>query len=241
MQVDSENFIDSSNNPHLIGNRYSMRSRRRKIYDDGDFREVVKNFYALISEINKSSLFMQQNPQVANKKIQKNVPLKTKQQSNVQNKKPQQKKPISQDVKKNDLYNFKKEPIYSQVAFQTQPYFNHQQYQSFSHNYMNPFYNNLPSQLQIISRNQLNNGQLKRNSYHIAISYFIYIQSTGQEQYESRDPTMYAKKKLKETNSDVIKQLDNLVSNEKQSPLQERTNKQLNQEEQKEDIIEQTK
>lgn len=36
-----------------------MRSRRRKIYDDGDFKEVVKNFYALISEINKSTIFIQ--------------------------------------------------------------------------------------------------------------------------------------------------------------------------------------
>ncbi|CAD8141838.1 unnamed protein product [Paramecium pentaurelia] len=231
MQVDSENFIDSSNNPQLIGNRYCMRSRRRKIYDDGDFREVVKNFYALISEINK----------IANKKIQKTVPLKTKQQSNVQNKKPQQKKPQQQDVKKNDLYNFKKEPIYSQVAFQAQPYFNHQQYQQFSHNYMNPFYNSLPSQLQIISRNQLNNGQLKRNSYHIAISYFIYIQSSSQEQYESRDPTMNAKRKIKETNSDVIKQLDNFITNQKQPPFQQPTHQSYDQEEQKEDIIEQSK
>ncbi|CAD8048102.1 unnamed protein product [Paramecium primaurelia] len=231
MQVDSENFIDSSNNPQLIGNRYCMRSRRRKIYDDGDFREVVKNFYALISEINK----------IANKKIQKTVPLKTKQQSNVQNKKPQQKKPQQQDVKKNDLYNFKKEPIYSQVAFQAQPYFNHQQYQQFSHNYMNPFYNSLPSQLQIISRNQLNNGQLKRNSYHIAISYFIYIQSSSQEQYESRDPTMNAKRKIKETNSDVIKQLDNFITNQKQLPFQQPTHQSYDQEEQKEDIIEQSK
>ncbi|CAK58397.1 unnamed protein product (macronuclear) [Paramecium tetraurelia] len=229
MQVDSENFIDSSNNPNLIGNRYSMRSRRRKIYDDGDFKEVVKNFYALISEINK----------IANKKIQKTAPLKNKQQTNVQNKKPLQKKPQSQDLKKTDLYNFKKEPIYSQVAFQAQPYFNPQQYQQFSHNYMNQFYNTTPAQLQIISRNQLNNPQLKRNSFHIAISYFIYIQSSGQEQYESRDPTMNAKRKMKETNSDVIKQLDNFVMNERQPPLQQRTHQQHNQEEQKEDNAEQ--
>lgn len=33
-----------------------MRNRRRKIYDDGDFKEVVKNFYTLISDINKSKL-----------------------------------------------------------------------------------------------------------------------------------------------------------------------------------------
>lgn len=32
-----------------------MRSRKRKIYDDRDFKEVVKNFYILISDINKSN------------------------------------------------------------------------------------------------------------------------------------------------------------------------------------------
>ncbi|CAD8056648.1 unnamed protein product [Paramecium sonneborni] len=231
MQVDSENFIDSSNNPNLIGNRYSMRSRRRKIYDDGDFKEVVKNFYALISDINK----------FAHKKIQKTVPTKNKQQqSNVQTKKPQQKKTQSQDVKKNDLYNFKKEPIYSQVTFQAQPYFNPQQYQQLPHSYLNP-YLNMPTQLQIISRNSYNTAQLKRNSYHIAISYFIYIQSNGQEQYESRDPTMNAKRKMKENNSDGIKQLDNFVTNDKQSLLQQQLHQQNDQEEVKEDNLEQNK
>lgn len=28
---------------------------RRKIYDDNDFKEVVKNFYYLVMEINKSN------------------------------------------------------------------------------------------------------------------------------------------------------------------------------------------
>lgn len=34
-----------------------MRSRKRKIYDDRDFKEVVKNFYILITDINKSKTF----------------------------------------------------------------------------------------------------------------------------------------------------------------------------------------
>lgn len=34
-----------------------MRSRKRKIYDDRDFKEVVKNFYILITDINKSKMF----------------------------------------------------------------------------------------------------------------------------------------------------------------------------------------
>ncbi|CAD8059575.1 unnamed protein product [Paramecium sonneborni] len=223
MQVDSENCIDSSNNPNLIVNRYCMRSRRRKIYDDGDFKEVVKNFYSLISDINK----------IANKKIQKTVPTKNKQQSNVQTKKPQQKKPQQQDLKKNDLYNFKKEPIYSQVTFQTQPYFNHPSYQQLSYTQIY----NMPSQFQIISRNQYNTAQLKRNSYHIAISYFIYVQSSGQEQYESRDPTMNAKRKMKETNVDGNKQFDNFVMNERQPQLLQRQHQQHDQEELKEDNL----
>ena len=32
---------------------FQLIRHRRKIYDDNDFKEVVKNFYNLVSEINK--------------------------------------------------------------------------------------------------------------------------------------------------------------------------------------------
>ncbi|CAD8117974.1 unnamed protein product [Paramecium sonneborni] len=174
MLLESDQQQDSSNinNQQLHKSAYSIRNRR-KIYDDNDFKEVVKNFYNLISEMNKIR-------KISKTHIRK-YPKQTKQRNAITTKQPI-KEP---QTTKRDL-NIRPGLMQAQQQF----------YSCFSQQIVNqllPQFNQTNHTPVICEKNK-QHLHFQRNQFHIQIAYHIYIKKFGSSLVENQDPTSVAKK-----------------------------------------------
>ncbi|CAD8190883.1 unnamed protein product [Paramecium octaurelia] len=184
MQAENDHQQESSNNINHLRQKSSYLIRnRRKIYDDNDFREVVKNFYNLISEINKGQESVQP---LSVKKITKAAlrkqPQQLKQRNANKNKQPTKELPQS------------KREVNLKPDQQAQQFFN----SCFSQQIMSHLLPNIDQpyrkQVPFLYDKPKPHLNFKRNQIHIQAAYQIYIKEFGSGFAESQDPTSFARK-----------------------------------------------
>ncbi|CAD8200112.1 unnamed protein product [Paramecium octaurelia] len=191
MLLESDQQYESSNLNNLQqykSKQFQSMRNRRKIYDDNDFREVVKNFYNLVSDLNK----IRRIP----KPIIRKQPKQTKQRNAIPTKEPQ---------------NTQRDINIKPGLFQTQQYFNC----CFSQQIVSqliPNFNQTKQAPDIYDKNK-QHLYFQRNQTHIQIAYNIYIKKFGSSLVENQDPTSIAKKVMN-TNFNPISQIQ---EEEKQS------------------------
>ncbi|CAD8095812.1 unnamed protein product [Paramecium primaurelia] len=172
LESDQQQESSNINNQQLYKSVYSIRNRR-KIYDDNDFKEVVKNFYNLVSELNKIKKISKPNIRKQPKQTKQRNALPTKQLS----KEPQ---------------NMKRDINNKPGLFQTQQYFNC----CFSQQIVSqliPNFNQTKHAPDFYDKNK-QHFHFSRNQTHIQIAYNIYIKKFGSSLVENQDPTSVAKK-----------------------------------------------
>ncbi|CAD8206936.1 unnamed protein product [Paramecium pentaurelia] len=175
MLLESDQQQDSSNNNNhqLYKSAYSIRNRR-KIYDDNDFREVVKNFYNLISELNKIRKIT--------KPHMRKQPKQTKQRNAITTKQPTKELPTTS----------KRDVNIKPGLLQAQQYFNSCFSQQIVSQLLPNF--NQPKHAPVFYEKNKQHLQFQRNQIHIQIAYNIYIKKFGSSLVENQDPTSVAKK-----------------------------------------------
>ncbi|CAK91829.1 unnamed protein product (macronuclear) [Paramecium tetraurelia] len=204
MLLESDQQHESSNLNNLQQYKSSMRNRR-KIYDDNDFREVVKNFYNLVSDLNKSIISIQS---IKVRRISKPTIRKqskqTKQRNAIPTKEPQ---------------NTQRDINTKPGLFQTQQYFNC----CFSQQIVSQLIPNSNQTKQAPDIYDKNKQYLyfQRNQTHIQIAYNIYIKKFGSSLVENQDPTSIAKKVMNTNFNPIvifyIKNQSQIQEEEKQS------------------------
>ncbi|KAM3141310.1 hypothetical protein pb186bvf_006695 [Paramecium bursaria] len=165
---------------------------RGKMYDDQNFKEVVKNFYSLIIDINKS---------IKKYNIKKKAPPPPPLPQQPAKKPPRRQVEEKPQQRKQELYNFKN----NQQLLPPQTYI--------TPDMMEQIYN-----YQFIAKRPQNPPQFRRNSYHIAISYSIYTKIFGNNQIFNQDPTQKARIKMQDTK----KQNPVVVEEEKEEKKEEK-------------------
>ncbi|CAD8202898.1 unnamed protein product [Paramecium pentaurelia] len=223
MQAENDHQQESSNNiKHLRYKSSYLIRNRRKIYDDNDFREVVQNFYNLVSEINKGQESVQ--PLLV-KKITK-PPLRKQTQQSKQRNASKNKQPTKELTQSKRDAHFRPDQ-------QAQQYFNSCfSQQIMSHllpNFDQPYCKQVPF-LYDKPKPHLN---FKRNQIHIQTAYQIYIKEFGSGFVESQDPTSFARKVMnsnfncktqyqeEEKESDKSEKLNKSYEDGKKKPLKE--------------------
>ncbi|CAD8113955.1 unnamed protein product [Paramecium sonneborni] len=175
MLLESDQQQDSSNinNQQLYKSTYSIRNRR-KIYDDNDFKEVVKNFYILISEMNKIR-------KISKIHMRKQQPKQTKQRNAITTK---------QQIKEPQI--IKRDINIRPGLLQAQQFFN----SCFSQQIVSQLIPNLNQTKHdpVFCEENKQHLDFQRNQFHIKIAYQIYIKKFGPSLVENQDPTSIAKK-----------------------------------------------
>ncbi|CAD8125646.1 unnamed protein product [Paramecium sonneborni] len=184
MQAENDHQQESSNNiNHLRYKSSYLIRQRRKIYDDNDFKEVVKNFYNLVSEMNRGQQSVQ--PLLV-KKIQK-APIR-KQPQQVKQRNTSKNKQLTKELP------YSKREIHFGPDQQAKQYFN----SCFSHQIMSHLLPNFDQssgkQAAFLYDKPKPHLQFKRNQMHIQTAYQIYIKKFDSKYVETQDPTSIARK-----------------------------------------------
>ncbi|CAK59822.1 unnamed protein product (macronuclear) [Paramecium tetraurelia] len=211
LESDQQQESSNNNNHQLYKSAYSIRNRR-KIYDDNDFREVVKNFYNLISELNKIRKIT--------KPHMRKQPKQTKQRNAIANKQPTKELPTT-----------KRDINIRPGLLQAQQYFN----SCFSQQIVSQLIPNFnqPKHAPVIYEKNKQHLHFQRNQIHIQIAYNIYIKKFGSSLVENQDPTSVAKKVMntnfnpksqfqeEDKQSDASDQQNKPIEDGKQKPLKD--------------------
>ncbi|CAK84721.1 unnamed protein product (macronuclear) [Paramecium tetraurelia] len=202
---------------------FQLIRNRRKIYDDNDFREVVKNFYNLVSEINKGQYSVQT---LIVKKISK-APLRKQPQQLKQKNTSKNKQPPTKEL------SYSKRDVHFRPDQQAQQYFNSCFSQQIMSQLMPTFDQPSSKQTPFFYDKPKPHLNFKRNQMHIQAAYQIYIKEFGSGLVDSRDPTSFARKVMnsnfnsktqyqeEEKESDRSEKLNKSYEDGKKKPLKE--------------------